>query len=212
MTVSTHLFTLFCRFEGCGVEFQNASARAMYCPAHRKEMKRRRCREWRARNPEKARESDRQRSKRRKEADPDYQRRRYAENRERHREWGRGYYRRHAAECRERARRYGQAHREEINARRRAEYRENPEKFRERSRRSHLKTTLRKRACRGDNEARMRLLALNGELRECPRLHVRARELPCGRRPECFGAVRCGCCPAQARPPRMDFGSTAGGW
>ena len=208
--MSTYLFTLYCRV--CGVAFQNASARAEYCPCHQKEMKKLRCREWRARNPEKVRESNRKCARKRKEADPDYQRRRYAENPERHRQWGRSYYQRHAEECRERTRRYDRAHREEINARRRAEYWENPEKFRERACRSYLKASLRKRAGRGDGEAGMRLLALNGELRECPRLHVRARELPCGQRVECFGAVRCVHCPAEAKPPRTDFGPLAASW
>ena len=52
-----------------------------------------------------------------------------------------------------------------------------------------------------DPAAAFRLKAMTGRLQECPRLHVRATSLPCGRRPECFGKIRCDKCPAGAAPP-----------
>ena len=99
-------------------------------------------------------------------------------------------------------------------------YREaNPERWRELTRAAHVRRMAdpeaharmleRKRALyRAHKEAKkgtasgiMALLAQKRRLQECPRLHVRATSLPCGRRPECFGKIRCDKCPAGAAPP-----------
>ena len=58
-----------------------------------------------------------------------------------------------------------------------------------------------KEAKKGTASGIMALLAQKRQLQECPRLHVRATSLPCGRRPECFGKIRCDKCPAGAAPP-----------
>ncbi len=41
--------------------------------------------------------------------------------------------------------------------------------------------------------------AQRGLLLECPRMHLRALQLPCGNRPECFGFPRCPHCPKGAK-------------
>lgn len=69
-----------------------------------------------------------------------------------------------------------------------------------REEKNHL-ARLRYRARQGVAAAIMEVRARHGELEECPRLHVRSASLPCGKRPECFGKVRCEKCPADASPP-----------
>lgn len=74
---------------------------------------------------------------------------------------------------------------------------------------------LRRQAKKGIVAAIMARKAARGELLECPRLHVKATSLPCGRRLECFGTVRCEKCPPSAARPsvkKLPWEACAVGW
>lgn len=118
----------------------------------------------------------------------------------------------HPEECRQSAKAWRQAHPEQCREYGRKWRAEHPEECRQANKMQFAKRRAARLGREGrDGSAVMRVLARGGLLQECPRLHVKARELPCGQRAECFGKVRCGKCPDEAMPPRMDFGPMAAG-
>ena len=85
---------------------------------------------------------------------------------------------------------------------RNSRYREaNPERWRELKRAAHVRRMADPEAHARMLERKRALYRQKRQLQECPRLHVRATSLPCGRRPECFGKIRCDKCPAGSAPP-----------
>lgn len=95
-------------------------------------------------------------------------------------------------------RRYREKHKDEINAKNRELYRKNAEFYREASK-------LRQRIYRGNVAAKMEYAKLLGRTKTCPRLHVTAVELPCGKRPECWWGKPCEGCADMKRPIRKGF-------
>lgn len=116
--------------------------------------------------------------------------------------------------AKERNRRYRMRHPEKVCEFNRAYRAAHPEKEREATRRRREKQRLELLAAH-DPAAAFRLLDLQGQIQECPRLHVRASSLPCGQRAECFGKVRCEKCPDEAMPPSgkdSSWAISAVGW
>lgn len=125
------------------------------------------CRKWRQANPEKARKSVS--------------------------EWRK----RNTERIREKMRQYRDEHRDEFRAYAAKWRDENRDKCRAENRRQYLRRKaekMKRSGCGGGHV--MDVMARAGMLRECPRLHLKASSLPCGKREECFGKVRCENLPA----------------
>lgn len=94
--------------------------------------------------------------------------------------------------------RYRARRRDEINAKTRERYREEIELNREKSK-------LRQRIYRGNDAAKLEYAKIMGRAKTCPRLHVTAVELPCGKRPECWWGKPCEMCASMKRPTNKGF-------
>ena len=148
----------------------------------------------------------------------------YQKNRDRILERRRAYRAEHAQEINEYQNKYRAEHkektaqyrakyrteqREKYEASRKRYYAVHEQKIREYQAKYYQKNRekliqgqrLRRLARKGVASAIMELKGRRGELLECPRMRMKATSLPCGKREECFGAVRCGSCPAGAEPP-----------
>ena len=100
----------------------------------------------------------------------------------------------HAEICR----RYRERHKDELNAKTRARYRENIEQSREMSK-------LRQRMYRNTPGAKLEYDKIMGRVQTCPRLHVTSSSLPCGQRPECWWGKPCEKCEGVKRAVNKGF-------
>ena len=110
------------------------------------------------------------------------------------------YRERHKEQCSARTAQYHKERREELAEKQRARYWQNAEMER-------LKSKLRWRIRHwNDKKAEFEYGRLLGRLQTCPRLHVTAASLPCGKRPECWGGKPCEKCEGMKRPRDYGFG------
>lgn len=93
---------------------------------------------------------------------------------------------------------YREAHREELRAARRAKYAENVVFEREAGK-------LRQRMLRGVPGAKLDYYKHIGRAQTCPRMHVTALSLPCGKRPECWWGKPCEGCAEMKKPVNVGF-------
>jgi hypothetical protein len=90
-------------------------------------------------------------------------------------------------------RKYRAKNAEALNAKSREKYHANIEECRE-------KAKLRQRMYRGIPGAKLEYAKIMGKAQTCPRMHVTALSLPCGKRPECWWGKPCEGCAGKVKP------------
>ena len=95
-------------------------------------------------------------------------------------------------------RKYRAKNAKELNAKSREKYHANLEESRE-------KAKLRQRMYRGIPGAKLEYAKIMGKAQTCPRMHVTALSLPCGKRPECWWGKPCEGCAEMKKPVNAGF-------
>lgn len=184
----------------CGTIFQSTGPTAKYCPDCRKVRIRAAGRAYYHRRMEEEPEAFK---KRIKEIAEKY----YENNKDAVRERVRAWREKNREFCREYNRQWRENNRERVRETGRASYyRTRPMRAERDNARARLQRKKKK-----DPGAYMELAAMTNTLKECPRLHIKSLNLPCGERVECFGAQRCQFCPADASPPN-EVWNKSWGW
>lgn len=136
----------------------------------------------------------------------------YEENRERIRDAHKAYYAQNKAKIKTRVKIYAAVNKDKILERKRAYYAANKERIKARIRayqqankdKRQLRTNAREKARRAlknnPENVSAHIVMIQPKMQECLRLHVKALNLPCGDRPECF-MPRCDKCPKNKKEP-----------
>lgn len=160
----------------CGEDFDAESNRRRTCDSCKRKNKLEASKRYHL--TEAGREARRRGWKKYRERHPEEVAERYRKWREKNkvhaRTVNRRYYYSHLDQCRTIRRNYYWNHKNEIRDHRMSVYHADPKIVAEKKR-------LRRKANNGDSLALFKLDSLNGKLRYCTRLRLKARELPCGR-------------------------------